>query len=143
VPTRNSPGWHLQRRRPSEFGFVDRPLESGVDKSKPPALSGDAWRDLRRADMRALRPHDLKNLGQRLLEDGHISRLAHTQFALMTFDLGNRPVDILQVLQNDLQAVKGLKNRLYDLQISMYEAAIDALQGMKDAIGVRQVDTYA
>lgn len=61
----------------------------------------------------------------------------------MTFDLGNRPVDILQVLQNDLQAVKGLKNRLYDLQISMYEAAIDALQGMKDAIGVRQVDTYA
>lgn len=143
LPAKNTPGWHLRKRRPNEFGFVDRPLEAGVDKAKPPALSGDAWRDLQRVNTRNVRPYDLKNLGQRLLKEGHISRLAQTQFVLMEYDLGSRPVDALEVLQNNLRTVKGLKNNLYGLQISMYEAAIDALQGMKEAASMPRLDAYA
>lgn len=143
MPTRNSAGWLLQQRRENEFGFVDRPLEAGVDKNARLTISAKTRDALKHIDLRAIRPHDLKMLGQTLLQEGHISRLAQSQFALMTFDLKPGPIDALAMLRNDLRTLKGVNDNLYGTQLEMYQAAIGALEGMKAAIEMPLIDTYA
>lgn len=125
-------GWRLERDRPSEYGYRDSPIERCRPAEAARGLPDNLRNQLLDLDMSAVDPGRLDKLAANLYWEGYISKDAFMQIGLLSFDHRGGPVDVLALMRNSLGYVRNARDADYRVAVRMYEAAIEAVEGMRD-----------
>ena len=123
-------GWHLQRNRQNEYGYRDSPIELGNPAEAAKDLPDGLRKQLLDLNLSAVDPARLDELAANLYWEGFISKDAFIQIGLFSFD-HREPVDVLTLMHDSLHYVRNAHDADYRVAARMYEAAIDALEGMR------------
>jgi hypothetical protein len=143
APTSNV--WQLQHHRRQECSYKNVPIKNGDVADVARKLPDAVKEGLRTVDLRSIDPVDLAQLAGMLHREGYLSHDAAMQLLYFQLDFKG-PMDPLSECRDALESLRESGATRYPLAVELYEAAIDALEGLEalvDCLNGRAVDVYA
>ncbi|HEY4291766.1 hypothetical protein [Luteibacter sp.] len=126
-------GWRLQRERPNDYGYRDTPIERGSPAEAAESLPEELRKRLLNVDLHSIDSDQLGELTATLYWEGYISQDAFIKFAIFRFDHPG-PVDLLAWTDVSRTKIRSGEYAEYPVAIQLYEAAIDAADGVRGVI---------
>ncbi|WP_125902993.1 hypothetical protein [Luteibacter rhizovicinus] len=137
--------WQVQHRRRPECVYKDVPIRNGEIRDVARTLPDGLKERLRTTDIRSIDPLELSDLANMLHSEGYLSHDATMQLGFFQLDVKG-VFDPLAKTKDAFESLRAIGASRYPLCVELYEAAIDAIEGLEaliDCLNGKTVDVYA